>query len=249
VNEGAVVRVSNFSGRPWAMAELHFDAASKVIEQEVMVWSSYDLVSWSFLYGTGLMGPLAFAESGSLADYGDYGVSLAGLELPNGASIYFKFVTATSATALIDNIGVIGGAGGNDHRDANGNGILDGWEIGKFGNADPGANPAGADPDGDGLSNLMEFAMSTDPLTFNQSTAVVDFVEVGGAGYLRLAVPKNPVATNLIYEVQTSGDLGSWSAEDTVVEVDTGDLLAVRDVSSMKDSERRYIRLVVKVAP
>ena len=31
--------------------------------------------------------------------------------------------------------------------DANGNGILDGWEIEKFGNAGPGANSSTADPD------------------------------------------------------------------------------------------------------
>ncbi len=74
--------------------------------------------------------------------------------------------------------------------DANGNGILDTWEIAKFGNADPGSNPPDADPDGDGLTNLMEYALDTEPLVGNPSPLQYDFHTLADGQHLRLTMPK-----------------------------------------------------------
>jgi hypothetical protein len=135
--------------------------------------------------------------------------------------------------------------------DANGNGILDDWELAHFGNADPGANAADDDPDDDGDSNLMEFALNTNPLRANPSPLVRDLEDVAGARHLRLTLPKNPAATNLIYTVQSCGDLVSWTHADTSIETDTATQLIVRDNSDVAVTPRRFIRLRVAaiVAP
>ena len=133
--------------------------------------------------------------------------------------------------------------------DANGNGILDPWEIEKFGSANPGANPPGADPDGDGLTNLMEFALDTHPLVANVSPVASDLVTLADGQHFRLSVPKNPVATNLLYTVETCGTLNDWSATHTVIESESATELIVRDSISVSATLRRFIRLKVNVKP
>ena len=133
--------------------------------------------------------------------------------------------------------------------DANGNGILDEWEETHFGNADPGSNPANDDADHDGISNLMEFALNTDPLAQNANPLVHDLEPISGSRHLRLTVPKNPAATNLTYTVETCDSLTGWSAADTTVETNTANQLIVRDNFSDTTAPRRFIRLRVTVTP
>ena len=102
----SVVRVTNSSGMPWELDTLYFDAAADIEEQEVLVWTSPDSVNWSFLFGTSVLGPLTFVDSGGVGDFGDYNADLGMMTLADGASIYFKFALNTSNTARIDNIGV-----------------------------------------------------------------------------------------------------------------------------------------------
>jgi hypothetical protein len=132
--------------------------------------------------------------------------------------------------------------------DTNGNGILDTWEIAYFGNADPGKNAAADDADHDGLSNIMEYALNTDPLQANASPLRYDFATVDGRQYLRLTAPKNPTATNLLYSVEVVATLnGRWSPR-IVIEHESTVQLIVRDIESTS-SPRRFIRLKVEVIP
>ena len=135
--------------------------------------------------------------------------------------------------------------------DANGNGILDSWEIANFGNANPGSNPAAGDADGDGLSNLMEYALGTAPTLPNASPLLLDFEDISGTRYLRLTLPKNPLATNLLYTVEACSDLtsGAWSAAGLTVEAETAAQLVVRDQVAASASPQRFFRLKVVVMP
>jgi alpha-L-arabinofuranosidase len=133
--------------------------------------------------------------------------------------------------------------------DANGNGILDTWETAHFGNSNPGANPAGGDADGDGLTNLMEYALNSNPLVPNISTLVHDLESLGDGEHLRLTVPKNSAATNLTYTVETCGALNDWSSLDTTVESSSATQLIVRDNFTTATASRRFIRLRVVAGP
>lgn len=118
------------------------------------------------------------------------------------------------------------------------------WQITNFG-ADS-SNPviAGdlADPDGDGLENLIEYALGTNPKTPGKINLTHDRVPISGTEYLRLTIQRNPAATDVNLLVETCDDLTGWTHLDTIVESDTPGELIVRDTGS---GPSRYIRLKV----
>jgi autotransporter-associated beta strand protein len=164
-----------------------------------------------------------------------------GITAPNSASTTVSIDAAKTITANFTQI----------NPDANDNGILDEWEESHFGNANQGSNNPGADEEGDGLSNLLEYALDTHPLQPNASPLIHDIEPVGADHHLRLTVPKNPAATNLTYTVEVCGDLesGSWSSAQTVIEENSATLLRVRDTVDADTANRRFIRLKVSVNP
>jgi uncharacterized repeat protein (TIGR03803 family) len=121
------------------------------------------------------------------------------------------------------------------------------WQASKFG-ANAGNPPiAGdmADPDGDGLCNLLEYAVGTNPNTGNAVTIVLDMETVAGAKYLRLTITKNPAATDVQFTVQVNGDVSNaagWNGAETVIEQNTASTLVVRDAVP---AGPRFIRLKV----
>ena len=99
------------------------------------------------------------------------------------------------------------------------------------------------------MSNPLEYALDTPPLPPNANPLPHDFVTVGVNRHLRLTVPKNPLAANLIYTVETGGSPGAWSSADTVVESNTSGELVVRDTVAASSQSRRFIRLKVQTQP
>jgi autotransporter-associated beta strand protein len=121
------------------------------------------------------------------------------------------------------------------------------WQLAMFGASSGNPLIAGetADPDGDGLPNLIEFALGTNPNAASTTKILMDLLEIEGIRYLRLTIPKNPAATDITYTVQTSGDPSdpqSWSAATTFIEENTPTQLIVRDTQT---GPPRFIRLRV----
>lgn len=117
------------------------------------------------------------------------------------------------------------------------------WQQQNFG---PNAgNPAiageGADPDADGLANLLEYALGSNPLVANASGVVVDTT----TGALRLTAPKVATATDITYLVEVSGDMVNWTASGTTIAINTATQLQVLDNTAISGVSRRFIRLRV----
>jgi hypothetical protein len=102
---------------------------------------------------------------------------------------------------------------------------------------DPQVGSAIADPDGDQLANLVEYAMALDPNLPDVSTA--GFGETGG--YLTLSVLKNIEAGDITWAAEVSADLVNW--DDAFILTDTTAAFQARDTVLSSDAERRQIRL------
>jgi hypothetical protein len=131
----------------------------------------------------------------------------------------------------------------------------DAWKFRNFGLAANTPFIAGdlADPDHDGVPNLLERAFDTSPSDAN-STPIVTCSD---GEFLRIQFPKPPGTNDLTYTVQVSGDAQSWqngsrygmqtvpSNEFTTEVARNGEMITVRDNVPMNSASRRYIRLQV----
>jgi hypothetical protein len=127
---------------------------------------------------------------------------------------------------------------------------FDEWRAIQFG---PDANDDAisgelADPDRDHVLNVIEYATGGSGLVGNADPVMFDVVSAGADRFLRVTVPKNPLAADVSFQVQASSnvaDPGGWSGAGLIVEEDTATILRVRDSVPMAPGMRRFMRLQV----
>ena len=129
-------------------------------------------------------------------------------------------------------------------------GQYQGWREQQFTAAelsDP--NVDSADPDGDGIPNLMEYALGLAPKTSSVAGLPVAATQTaGGKTYLTLTFTKIRALADITYTVQVSGDLQTWNSGSSYtarMDDDTTDQAVYRDLTATQDSSRRFIRLTV----
>lgn len=142
-------------------------------------------------------------------------------------------------------------------------GSFDGWAA-EFDWDKQEDRAAGADPDGDGMSNLMEWAFALDPLAPGTSPVVVGAQMSGGQREVRISFRRSASATRAVYRVEARDSLtgGEWTLialgqagepvevllpEATVTEVPLADGAAAVVVSETvaPESRGRFLRLTV----
>ena len=137
------------------------------------------------------------------------------------------------------------------------------WRFAKFGaNANSAQAFEDADPDNDGVNNLLEYAADTNPLVANLTAQPT----IGGTDFLTLTFLRNTSATDLVYTVRASGDMAIWEdgstysastvipTNDVTTEVSRTDAgpvetIVVRDNISIASAPARYLRLQVTRVP
>ncbi len=122
------------------------------------------------------------------------------------------------------------------------------WNAANFGVSGLDVSLAGAlaDPDGDGLSNLLEYATGTNPLM----PTVPVFGPVLESGFLTQTALKNPNATGLTWSAESSGDLMTWSTANVSVLQDDAAVFKARDNTPPGAGGPRFLRLrVTSAAP
>jgi len=113
--------------------------------------------------------------------------------------------------------------------------------------ANPTVSDRSADPDLDGLSNLVEYALGFDPLTADHGTTL-SVSRNAGSWVVTYARPAN--RADLIYSVETSADLSTWSTSlvtHTLVST-SGDGSTQTWQAVLPASEKAFFRLKITTA-
>jgi alpha-N-arabinofuranosidase len=114
---------------------------------------------------------------------------------------------------------------------------------------DPTISGPTADPDHDGIPNLMEYALGLDPKTSSPAgLPVLGQQTVGAKNYLTLTFSKPRTISDVQYTVQVSADLVTWnSGPSYAIRVDDGstDTAVFRDLTAIGDVPRHIVRLLV----
>jgi hypothetical protein len=128
------------------------------------------------------------------------------------------------------------------------------WRLDHFGTPEnQGAAADFADPDGDGVLNLGEYALGGNPLVADAELLRLagELAPVGPARYLALIYRQNKAATDLRFEPEAAGTLfpGDW-ATNGVVEIGREDAggwwrVTARDGVSLHEANQRFMRLKV----
>jgi hypothetical protein len=117
------------------------------------------------------------------------------------------------------------------------------WQVNNFGSSTATNALATADPDHDGLSNLLEYAFNTNPLVANASPVTTSVV----SSHLTITVAKNPAATDATFTAEVSSDLVNWSTAGVTVLQNTTTTFQAQDNTVLGAGVRRFIRVSVTV--
>lgn len=107
------------------------------------------------------------------------------------------------------------------------------------------------DPDADGLANLLEYALATDPRNATDSGPQLGTMEESGATYLTLTFNRIADPT-LTYLVQTSATLATDSWQNLWTSTGAANqagAITVRDTTPLSAANARFLRLKVEHTP
>ena len=115
---------------------------------------------------------------------------------------------------------------------------------------DAAASGPNADPDGDGFSNLLEYAGARNPRQPDASSSPLSAAGISGA-YLTLTYDRRLDAPDLTYSIQASDDLVGWTTPAAIEQVSvtplssTVERVTVRDTSALTTGARHFLRLKI----
>ncbi len=160
-----------------------------------------------------------------------------------------KFITPTIASARVY-VGTTNDVGVFGLFDESTLTPLEVWRNTDFGNpSNVGAGADTASPAGDGVPNLIKYALGLNPFTpaTGSQLPVASILTVSGQNYLTLTVNRTAPATDVTYIVEVSGDLVTWVSGPsfTVTISNTPTQLIVRDNTPVASATSRFIHLHV----
>ncbi len=186
----------------------------------------------------------------------------------NGSTIYNKTINTSANTSLNNLVGPITASSalqalttGSDHLPEVADYVVPtpytNWQLAHFTAAElasPAISGDLADPDGDGIPNLLEYALNLDPRAARTTgLPTVGQTMLGGQQYLTLTYTQVMGATGITYLPQASGDLSTWNggsgytvAVSTTANADGAtQTVVVRDAVPLSGATRRFLRLQV----
>lgn len=150
---------------------------------------------------------------------------------------------------------VVGGTPGAPEPPAPG--TWQAWQAAHFSGLellDPAVSGRDADPDGDGRSNMLEYAFATNPLADDAPTLAFARVAAGSLRYPAIRFHRPEDAADLVYQLEASDDLAAWQVLPSVpvTEETLGggvEQALLRDNLPDAGRPRRFLRVRVTTAP
>lgn len=102
-----------------------------------------------------------------------------------------------------------------------------------------------ADDDGDGYSNLFEYALGASPTTSSDIRQQTTVAEEAGQKFLQVTLSRSLVRPGLTWSLERSADMLNWVAASSAVITDTATELTLRDTLPLNGNEKRFIRMRV----
>jgi uncharacterized membrane protein len=185
-----------------------------------------------FLYGTTTNYGSVTNVSGTLSGTNMTNVSVGLTGLSAGTTYHYTLVATNSG----------GSAQGADKSFTTWT-ALQAWRQQWFGTTDNSGSAADTYVSGgDGLSNLMKYALGLNPLVFNSNP--ISFSLSGN--FLTMTVPRSSSSTEITYFLESTEDLtGVWSSSSVVIDLNTPTLLKGHDINPVSGTSRRFMRLRV----
>jgi hypothetical protein len=119
------------------------------------------------------------------------------------------------------------------------------WRQQYFGTTNNLGNAAdGSDPDGDGLINILEYAVGLNPLSASTNPVTTDI----STGNLRVTIPRNTNAFDVTLTVEITANLLaplSWTTNGIIIDQNTAALLRVRDSAPIVGATAKFMRLKI----
>jgi phage gp45-like len=264
---------SSLSSNVTAVYSTYYAFAARKSDGSVVTWGSSGSGGDSTYVASSLSSgvtavystTLAFAalkSDGSVVTWGDFeqgvrgGPANIGAGVPIPATIYTRLSSTAPGGSVSGNI-TLTSSGAQTQTVALSGTVTDGptythqelWRFANFGSYSSDASAAdSADPDGDGLSNLMEYALGTGP---NSSGVIPAVLALNGANleytYTRSTAAKDNGVT---YQIEWSETLeaGSWSSETVTQEITStqGALETVKASVPAGTTGKRFLRLKVQ---
>lgn len=183
------------------------------------------------------------AISGPITGISAAGVAQAGTVYQNTAASVqgsASGITGTQNLTVLDSIP-------DNFGNYAGDGLPDGWQVQTMGVSGTSGGPS-LDPDGDGLSNLMEYALGLDPVL--RSTLLANAaLNAGNLEYIYTR-SKTAFTGGIQFQVQWSETLeaSSWSGSNVTEQVlsDDGTTQQVKATLPAGSGGRRFVRLRVQ---
>jgi len=133
--------------------------------------------------------------------------------------------------------------------------VYSNWQIDKFGEGEPASSAYMDDPDEDGVVNLFEYALGSDPLDKSSVPEIqLKIIEDDGRQFIALEYKKKNNRSDVMLEIERSFDLQQWESGEGLTSLysneNVGDgYLMVTEISDspLRDSVQQNIRLAVKL--